>query len=237
MFETVWLETLDDAAQAITTMQVRGAPLIGMTAAYGLCFALKRDASDAALDARLRDARGDPPHGRESELGAGRDEAGAGAGLPPAERAAAAYAKAGQLADEDVETCRLIGHHGQKIIAGDRRAQKGGRVNILTHCNAGWLACVDWGTALSPIYQAHDAGMPVHVWVDETRPRNQGAGADRLRAWRARRSAHGHRRQCRRPSHAARQSGPLHRGLRPADGGGRRGEQDRHLSEGARGEG
>ena len=94
--------------------------------------------------------------------------------VPPSERVAAAYARAGQLADEDVETCRLIGHHGQKLIA-EIAARKQGRVNILTHCNAGWLACVDWGTALSPIYQAHDAGVPVHVWVDETRPRNQGA--------------------------------------------------------------
>ncbi len=79
-----------------------------------------------------------------------------------------------ELADEDVETCRLIGHYGQQIIA-DIAGRKGAAVNILTHCNAGWLACVDWGTALSPIYQAHDAGVPVHVWVDETRPRNQGA--------------------------------------------------------------
>ncbi len=94
--------------------------------------------------------------------------------LPSSQRVAASYAKASQLADDDVETCRLIGYHGQKIIS-DAAALKSGPLNVLTHCNAGWLACVDWGTALSPIYQAHNAGVPVHVWVDETRPRNQGA--------------------------------------------------------------
>ena len=107
-------------------------------------------------------------------MGAGPDEAGAEASSACRSAPQAAYAKAGQLADEDVETCRLIGHHGRKVIA-EIAARKAGPVNILTHCNAGWLACVDWGTALSPIYQAHDAGVPVHVWVDETRPRNQGA--------------------------------------------------------------
>jgi methylthioribose-1-phosphate isomerase len=94
--------------------------------------------------------------------------------LPSSQRVAASYAKASRLADDDVETCRLIGYHGQKIIS-DAAALKSGPLNVLTHCNAGWLACVDWGTALSPIYQAHNAGVPVHVWVDETRPRNQGA--------------------------------------------------------------
>ena len=172
-FETVWLETLADAAQAITTMQVRGAPLIGIAAAYGLCFALGQDASDAALDQACETLAATRPtavnlrwalHQMRQALKP----------VAPAERAQAAYAKAGQLADQDVETCRLIGHHGRKVIA-EIAARKQGRVNILTHCNAGWLACVDWGTALSPIYQAHDAGVPVHVWVDETRPRNQGA--------------------------------------------------------------
>jgi methylthioribose-1-phosphate isomerase len=95
--------------------------------------------------------------------------------LPPPERVVAAYAKAAQICDEDVETNRLIGAHAVPLIR-DIAGRKGSEVvNILTHCNAGWLACVDWGTALSPIYQAHDAGIPVHVWVDETRPRNQGA--------------------------------------------------------------
>ncbi len=172
-FETVWLETLDDAAQAITTMQVRGAPLIGITAAYGLCFALSRDASDAALESACETLAATRPTAVNLRWALGEMRQ-ALAQVPPSERAEAAYTKAGQLADEDVETCRLIGHHGQKVIA-EIAARKQGRVNILTHCNAGWLACVDWGTALSPIYQAHNAGVPVHVWVDETRPRNQGA--------------------------------------------------------------
>jgi methylthioribose-1-phosphate isomerase len=96
--------------------------------------------------------------------------------LPRSERVAAAYRRAGEICDEDVETCRRIGVHGLQIIEEIAAKKKPGeRVDVLTHCNAGWLACVDWGTATSPIYQAHDAGIPVHVWVDETRPRNQGA--------------------------------------------------------------
>jgi methylthioribose-1-phosphate isomerase len=96
--------------------------------------------------------------------------------VPPSSRVQAAYARAASLADDDVETCRRIGVHGLDIIKAIAASKKPGeRVNILTHCNAGWLACVDWGTATSPIYQAHDTGIPVHVWVDETRPRNQGA--------------------------------------------------------------
>jgi methylthioribose-1-phosphate isomerase len=172
-FETIWLETLADAAQAIATMQVRGAPLIGITAAYGLCFALGQDASDAALDRACDTLAATRPTAVNLRWALGEMRL-ALKPVAPAERAAAAYAKADKLADQDVETCRLIGHHGRKVIA-EIAARKAGPVNILTHCNAGWLACVDWGTALSPIYQAHDAGVPVHVWVDETRPRNQGA--------------------------------------------------------------
>ena len=97
--------------------------------------------------------------------------------LPREQRVAAAYERAAEICDEDVETCRRIGEHGLALIRGiaARRRTRARRVNVLTHCNAGWLACVDWGTATSPIYQAHDAGIPLHVWVDETRPRNQGA--------------------------------------------------------------
>jgi methylthioribose-1-phosphate isomerase len=172
-FNTVWLETLDEAARAISTMQVRGAPLIGVTAAYGLCLALTKNASDEGLDGACATLAATRPTAVNLRWALGQMRA-ALQPLPPAERAAAAYAKAAQMADEDAETCRLIGQHGQKTIA-DIAARKGTRVNILTHCNAGWLACVDWGTALSPIYHAHNAGLPVHVWVDETRPRNQGA--------------------------------------------------------------
>ena len=172
-FETLALTTLADAARAIKIMQVRGAPLIGVTAAYGVALALKVDASDAGLESACASLAATRPTAvnlnwalREMQKSLGR--------IPPSERVAAAYAKAAHMADEDVETCRLIGHHGQAIIA-DIAARKNGRVNVLTHCNAGWLATVDWGTALSPIYHAHDAGIPIHVWVDETRPRNQGA--------------------------------------------------------------
>ncbi|MBI4724344.1 MAG: S-methyl-5-thioribose-1-phosphate isomerase [Rhodomicrobium sp.] len=172
-FETLWLETLADAAHAIRSMQVRGAPLIGVTAAYGVCFAMKADASDEGLETSCATLAATRPTAVNLNW-ALHEMKKALKPVPPPERVAAAYAKAGQLAGEDAETCRLIGHHGQKLIA-DIAARKQGPVNVLTHCNAGWLACVDWGTALSPIYHAHNAGVPVHVWVDETRPRNQGA--------------------------------------------------------------
>ncbi len=172
-FETLTLTTLADAAHAIKSMQVRGAPLIGVTAAYGVCLALKADASDAGLENACAMLAATRPTAVNLKW-ALREMEKALRSVLPSERVSAAYAKAAQMADEDAETCRLIGHHGQKIIA-DLAARKDGSVNILTHCNAGWLACVDWGTALSPIYHAHNAGIPVHVWVDETRPRNQGA--------------------------------------------------------------
>jgi methylthioribose-1-phosphate isomerase len=172
-FETVWLETLEDAARAIQSMQVRGAPLIGVTAAYGVCLGLRAGASDGGLRHACQTLAATRPTAVNLNW-ALQEMRKLLSKLPPEERLSAAYAKAAGLADEDVETCRRIGLHGQKIIA-DIAAHKKGVVNVLTHCNAGWLACVDWGTALSPIYHAHDAGIKVHVWVDETRPRNQGA--------------------------------------------------------------
>jgi methylthioribose-1-phosphate isomerase len=171
--ETVTLRTLADAAHAIKSMQVRGAPLIGVTAAYGVCLALAADASDASLENACATLGATRPTAVNLHWALGQMHD-ALQPLQPARRVQGAYKKAAHLADEDVETCRLIGHHGHGIIA-EIAAREGGRVNVLTHCNAGWLACVDWGTALSPIYQAHDAGIEVHVWVDETRPRNQGA--------------------------------------------------------------
>jgi methylthioribose-1-phosphate isomerase len=173
-FATVRLSTLDEAARAIKIMQVRGAPLIGATAAYGLCFALRRDASDASLDQAMAQLAATRPTAINLRWALGEMDRTLRP-LPPSARADAAYAKAALICDEDVETNRLIGARGLDLIR-EHAARKGGdTVNILTHCNAGWLACVDWGTAISPIYQAHDAGIPVHVWVDETRPRNQGA--------------------------------------------------------------
>lgn len=174
-FETVTLRSCEDAARAILTMQVRGAPLIGVTAAYGLCFALREDASDEAMDHAIAHLAKQRP--TAINLRWALDEMRAAVrNLPREQRVEAAYQRAAGLADEDVETCRRIGVNGLDLIrnlAADK--PPGEPVNVLTHCNAGWLACVDWGTATSPIYHAHDAGIPVHVWVDETRPRNQGA--------------------------------------------------------------
>ncbi len=174
------LETLEDAVGAIRHMVVRGAPLIGATAAFGLCLALRRDTGDEAL-AAAREALFQARPTAVNLAWALEEMAAATLPLPAAERPEAAWRRAEAIADDDVETCAAIGRHGEDFI---RRAwaAKGerGRVDVLTHCNAGWLATVDWGTALAPIYRAHDAGIPVHVWVGETRPRNQGAS---LTAW------------------------------------------------------
>jgi methylthioribose-1-phosphate isomerase len=173
-FETVTLHTLDDAARAISTMQVRGAPLIGATAAYGVALALRTDASDDALDRACEKLAATRP--TAINLRWALDEMKkAVRNQPRDKRVAAAFARAAQICDEDVETNRRIGEHGLSIIRAHADKKGGETVNVLTHCNAGWLACVDWGTALAPIYMAHDAGIKVHVLVDETRPRNQGA--------------------------------------------------------------
>ncbi len=165
------------AAHAIRSMQTRGAPLIGAVAAYGVALAMRVEASNEALDrvvAMLGETR---PTAINLRWALARMHA-ALRPLPPAERAPAAYAEAAAICDDDVETCRKIGEHGLPLLR--EIAARKGRVNVLTHCNAGWIATVDYGTALSPIYQAHDLGLDVHVWVDETRPRNQGAA---LTAW------------------------------------------------------
>src|SRR3989440_1747981 len=172
-FTTIDLHTLDDATQAIRTMVVRGAPLIGATAAYGLALALRSNASDRHLDEAARALQATRPTAVNLSWALARMR-GVLAGVAPGERADTAFREAGLICDADVEQCRSIGIHGLEIIRGLAETA-GARVNILTHCNAGWLACVDWGTALSPVYMAHDAGIPLHVWVDETRPRNQGA--------------------------------------------------------------
>ncbi len=174
------LTDAEQVARAIRTMQVRGAPLIGAVAAYGVALALRGDPSTANLD-RVCEALGRTrPTAINLRWALERMRA-ALHNRPAGERAAAAYAEAAAIAEDDVETCRRIGEHGLPLIAeAAARKAPGEAVNLLTHCNAGWLATVDYGTALSPIYQAHDAGIPVHVWVDETRPRNQGAA---LTAW------------------------------------------------------
>jgi len=173
-FAVVALKSAEDAARAILTMQVRGAPLIGATAAYGLAMAIRDDASDEAIDRAVAFLAAQRPTAINLRW-ALEEMRRAVQNLPREERLAAAYRRAAEICDEDVETCRLIGVHGRKLIEDIAARKSGARVEVLTHCNAGWLACVDWGTATSPIYQAHDAGVPLHVWVDETRPRNQGA--------------------------------------------------------------
>jgi methylthioribose-1-phosphate isomerase len=172
------LNTWQDAVRAISDMLVRGAPLIGVTGAYGMCLAMHEDPSDGMLQRAAGQLRSARP--TAVNLAWAIDlMAEALSPLDPGAREQASYALAAELADDDVEACRMIGVHGATLIqsVADR---KSGPVNILTHCNAGWLATVDHGTALSPIYTAHDKGVPVHVWVDETRPRNQGAS---LTAW------------------------------------------------------
>ncbi len=174
---TLELKTLDDAAHAIRDMQVRGAPLIGATAAYGVALAMAQDASDGAL-ARAYDVLLAARPTAVNLRWALDDLRALLAPLPVNRRRDAAYRRAAEICDEDAEICRRIGENGLREIR--RIKPRGARLNALTHCNAGWLATVDWGTALAPIYQAHNAGIPIHVWIDETRPRNQGAS---LTAW------------------------------------------------------
>ncbi|MGB0670272.1 MAG: S-methyl-5-thioribose-1-phosphate isomerase [Rhodospirillales bacterium] len=179
-FIVVSLKTLADAATAISEMWVRGAPLIGATAAYGLALAMAQNPTDAGLENAYDTLLKTRPTAVNLRwaLDDGRVRL---MQMAPEKRAAAAYARAAEICDEDVALCSRIGDHGLTIIR-DIFERKGGSepVNILTHCNAGWLATVDWGTATAPIYKAQEAGIPVHVWVDETRPRNQGAS---LTAW------------------------------------------------------
>ena len=177
-FETVRLETLADAVRAIKTMQVRGAPLIGASAAYGLCLALRADASDQALEAGYAALLASRP--TAINLKWALDEMMAAVrNRPREERVAAAYRRAAEICDEDVAINQAIGRHGRELITAIAARKNGEPVNILTHCNAGWLATVDWGTATAPIYLAHDEGVRLQVWADETRPRNQGASGSK----------------------------------------------------------
>jgi methylthioribose-1-phosphate isomerase len=179
-FVVAQLATCDAAADAIRSMLVRGAPLIGATAAYGVALAMRADGSDAALDQAYKLLIATRPTAINLKW-ALEEMRSRLQRLPSSQRAAAAYARAAEIAEEDIAINKGIGQHGLALIeAIAAKKQPGERVNVLTHCNAGWLATVDWGTATAPIYLAHDGGHPVHVWVDETRPRNQGAS---LTAW------------------------------------------------------
>jgi methylthioribose-1-phosphate isomerase len=178
-FALVRLLTLDDAVRAIADMIVRGAPLIGAAGAYGMALALRADAATPALEAARTRLIATRPTAVNLRWAVNEIVA-AVAPLPVAERAVAAFQAAADICDEDVASCASIGEYGKHILTEIAQKQPGRRINVLTHCNAGWLATVDYGTALAPIYKAHDAGIPLHVWVDETRPRNQGAS---LTAW------------------------------------------------------
>ncbi|MEA2861058.1 MAG: methylthioribose-phosphate isomerase [Methylobacteriaceae bacterium] len=177
-FVVAELRDVEDAWRAIADMQVRGAPLIGVAAAYGLALAMRADPSDA----NLTNAADYLATARPTAINlawALADMRGGLAPLPPSQRAERAFARAAELADADVAVNEAIGMHGLAMLR-ELAARKNGRLNILTHCNAGWLATVDWGTATAPIYKGHESGFDLHVFVDETRPRNQGAA---LTAW------------------------------------------------------
>ena len=178
-FELVDLRTRADVERAIRDMVVRGAPLIGAAGAWGLALALREDPSDAHLAQSVAALDGTRPTAVNLRWALERVRRRV-ASAPQSDRADLAAAEAAAIADEDVEACEAIGGHGAEAIGAAFARSGRDRVEVLTHCNAGWLATVDWGTALSPIYKAHRAGVPVHVWVDETRPRNQGAS---LTAW------------------------------------------------------
>jgi methylthioribose-1-phosphate isomerase len=177
-FEVVRLDSLDAMVTAIKTMQVRGAPLIGAACAYGMALALREDVSDAQLQHAETLLLGSRPTAVNLRWALQRMRQHLQP-LPPAQRKLAAWQEAAAICNEDVQLNQAIGRHGLPLIQQLADAKQR-TLNILTHCNAGWLATVDWGTALAPIYAAHDAGIAVHVWIDETRPRNQGAS---LTAW------------------------------------------------------
>jgi len=170
--------TMEDAEKAIRTMIVRGAPLIGAAAAYGMALAMAADPSDAGVKHAYEFLLASRPTAVNLRW-ALDDLRALLSPLAPPRRRDAAYKRAAEICDEDADICRRIGENGLGLIR-QLKPRDGKRINALTHCNAGWLATVDWGTALAPIYQAHNAGIPIHVWVDETRPRNQGAS---LTAW------------------------------------------------------
>lgn len=179
-FIIVSLHTLDDAAHAIRDMLVRGAPLIGATAAYGLCLGLREGTADRDLERIGNTLTACRPTAVNLRWAVERMNVVLQA-LPENQRVEAAYREAARICEEDVQVNEAIGTHGLELIRQARAGKNNSEpVRILTHCNAGWLATVDWGTALAPVYKAHEAGIPLHVWVDETRPRSQGAS---LTAW------------------------------------------------------
>ncbi len=178
-FEMRKIQNLDEMITAIKTMQVRGAPLIGAAAAYGIALATQQNPSDDFLHHAATKLIQSRPTAVNLSWAVARMLQRLSA-LPTEARHHAAWQEAALICDEDVGINQAIGQHGFHLIQAVAAKKTHGPINILTHCNAGWLATVDWGTALAPIYTAHDAGLNIHVWVDETRPRNQGAS---LTAW------------------------------------------------------
>ena len=178
-FATARLTSLAEAAHAIRAMQVRGAPLIGAAAAYGVCLALRQDASDESLERaaatlmRTRPTAVNLKWALDEMTAAVRNQV-------RGDRVDSAYRRAAEICEEDIAINQAMGRHGVVLIEAIAAKKAGAPVNLLTHCNAGWLATVDVGTATAAIYLAHDRGVALHVWVDETRPRNQGAS---LTAW------------------------------------------------------
>ena len=183
-FSVVELDTPEAVITAIREMYVRGAPLIGATGAYGVYLAARKvmneDAFDEALSRACRDIRSARPTAVNLAWAVDRMQASIGTTGTALEKVNRARREADRITEEEAENCRRIGEHGLKLVEAIAREKKGRTINILTHCNAGWLACIEYGTATAPIYAAAESGMDVHVWVDETRPLNQGA---RLTAW------------------------------------------------------
>jgi len=177
VFETATIHTADEMAQAIKAMRVRGAPLIGVAAAHGIALAVARDPSDASISDASNKLRVTRPTAVNLAWAIGRMREKLAA-VKPAQRAGVAWKEAQAIADEDVRLNEAIGRSGLQLLQREHEARKR-TLNILTHCNAGWVATVDWGTVTAPLFMAHEAGIPIHVWVDETRPRNQGL----LTAW------------------------------------------------------
>jgi len=177
VFETATARTTDEIAEAIRDMHVRGAPLIGVAAAFGIALAIARDPSDASISEASNKLRVTRPTAVNLAWAIGRMREKL-APVKLSERLVTAWKEAQAIADEDVKLNEAIGRSGLALLEREHAARKR-PINILTHCNAGWIATVDWGTVTGPIFMAHEAGIPIHVWVDETRPRNQGL----LTAW------------------------------------------------------
>jgi methylthioribose-1-phosphate isomerase len=177
VFETATARTTEEIAEAIRAMRVRGAPLIGVAAAFGIAMAVSRDPSDASISDASNLLRKTRPTAVNLAWAIGRMREKL-APVKLSERVVTAWQEAQAIADEDVKLNEAIGRSGLALLEREHKALKRA-VNILTHCNAGWVATVDWGTVTAPIFMAHEAGIPIHVWVDETRPRNQGL----LTAW------------------------------------------------------